>query len=586
MNIEFNIIKQIEDEIKNIAISKNICDRSFTPNVIVSKLNNIHYQINGIISYAKLKEDNVNKLASNLISAVEKEKKNMFFNQLTMRISGNGFINILLNDNLMIKWIKKYKNYKHFLKKTYNNFINKKIIVDYSSPNIAKNMHVGHLRSITIGNFIVNLLKFLGGNVLSDNHIGDWGTQFGVLIYEIKKTNLILKNNKNLLNKLENLYKKGNELFEKSTIYKNLVYSELYKLQNGDPINNLLWKKVIKFSYKLFNKIYKKMGVKFDMILGESFYKDKVYRVYNELQEINLAKKNNNALIVFCDIPYNMPFIIRKKDGTSNYATNDLAGILYHTEKNKANILIYVTDNRQKDHFKCLFFTIKQWFYQKKYEIPEMYHIEFGSVLGQNKKPMKTRYGDSITLADLINKSYQKSFNIINQKNPNLNIKLKKNIAKTIGIASIKYADLSQNRSSDYIFSFEKALSFEGNTAPYILYTIARLNSILKKVNKSELKFIEKYNFKNWSNDLEKKIAFHLTLFPSIIHQTYISFKPNILCNHIFNLTSIFSKFYSEYTILNADKNIRFIRLLLCKRILNQLKNGLKILGIKILKFM
>ena len=587
MEIPFNIVSYLEQQIKRIALKCKEFDNSFFANIRLADPRFGDYQANGVLPFAKKLNANPRQLARKLLDKlrVDGEFDSSF---VTIEIAGPGFINFKFSPKFMLEWLKQYKDEASYAKAASNFYKGKKISIDYSSPNTAKQMHVGHMRSMIVGEALQKLFNFCGAEIVRDNHIGDWGTQFGILIMSIKEAKYDLdEDHDDILAELEVLYKKGNALFESDNQYKEIARSELVKLQSGDPENFGLWEKIVKVSYDAFQEIYDLMDIQFDVILGESFYRDKLDRVYKELTELGIAQESQGALVVFHKNPKggaDYPLMIRKQDGASNYATTDLATVLYHTEETGVDEMVYVTDGRQQDHFKHLFLTAQNWFNKKGYKTPYFHHAWFGTILGEDGKAIKTRSGDPIKLKELLNEAMQRAYKIVSEKNPDLDEDYKKQVAKTVGLDSIRYADLSQNRTSDYVFSWDRILSFDGNTAPYLLYAVARIYSILAKAQLKPGEFEEKAV--PFETDTECALARKLLSFPLVISQTIIDLRPHILCTYLFELSGIFSSFYNADKVIANDESIRSRRLLLCTRTLRVLETGLHLLGLKTLERM
>jgi arginyl-tRNA synthetase len=449
-------------------------------------------------------------------------------------------------------------------------------------------MHVGHLRSTVIGEAIKRMLKYVGAEVIGDNHLGDWGTAFGKLILAIKRKNFDLEaDHENPLAELEALYKWGNKVTDDDESALKEAREELVKLQNGDAENVGMWEAINRISSHGFHKIYNRLGIDFDYELGESYYRDKVDRVYTELEETGVGEKSEGAWLVF--FPEHkrykkQPFLYRKSDGASNYASTDLATVLYRLEAFNAGEIIYVTDDRQKDHFEQLFLTVNRWFAAKGYKLPTLHHVFFGTILGEDRKPIKSRSGTPVLLNDLLNEAVERSRKVVEDKNPDLSEEEKNEIAETVGIAAVRYADLMQNRSSDYIFSWEKLLSMEGNTAPYLLYAVARIKSIFRKVNLSEDASLESASA--LETDTEIALARKLSAFPFALEQALSDLRPHQLCTYLFELAGAYSSFYNADKVNVDDEPIRNRRLLLCQRSSLILETGLGLLGIKTLEKM
>ena len=345
-------------------------------------------------------------------------------------------------------------------------------------------MHVGHLRSAVIGEAISRLLVFTGARVVRDNHIGDWGTQYGKLIWACKRFLDEAAIERDPIDEFERLYKIGNAAAESDRSVLEAARAELVKLQAGDPENLALWARINTASLAAFRRIYDRLGIRFDETLGESFYNDKVERVYEELSAAGISSQSEGAQVVFHEEHprfKTQPMIVRKSDGAANYATSDLATILYRAEHFGADAILYVVDKRQGDHFEQLFLTAHKWFSRLGRKVPRLEHVDFGFVVGEDGKPLKTRTGDNVSLRDLLDEAAQRAFALVTGKSPEFPEDERRNIAEIVGIGSVQYADLSQNRSSDYVFSWDKMISLEGNTAAYLLYALARIRSIFRR---------------------------------------------------------------------------------------------------------
>jgi arginyl-tRNA synthetase len=463
------------------------------------------------------------------------------------------------------------------------------MVVDFSSPNTAKEMHVGHIRSTVIGESLSRLLSFAGAKVIRDNHIGDWGTQFGMLIWAIKKKTYDIKSAdpETAVAELEALYKEGHAAYKASPQQAAEIRDELVKLQNGDEENTRIWNAITEVSWKSFDQIYQKLGITFDVVLGESFYRDKVERIYDELEKAGLSEESEGAIVVFHKEHKRFakqPFLIRKSDGASNYATTDLASVLYRVEEMRADGMLYVVDSRQADHFQQLFLTVEKWFKASGRKIPQMEHVSFGSVLGENGKPIKTKEGGSVKLKELLAEAVSRSEAIVREKNPDLSGEETAEVARVVGLGAIRYADLSQNRTSDYLFSWEKMLGFEGNTAPYLLYAVARIHSIFRKAGIDESATFD--DASDLETNEEKALARKLLAFPSTIDLVLADLRPHILCTYLFELAGVFSSFYNANKVIVEEEGVRARRLLLCARTLNIMETGLHLLGLETLERM
>lgn len=586
MEIPFDVAEYLDVIIKLAAKKLPEFVGEFDPEVHIADLRFGDFQANGVMAFAKKVKGNPRQLGEKLLGILEREEalnRELF----SLSIAGPGFINFKLRPKFYLEWLRRYHDEESFRKAAGEIYHGRRISIDYSSPNTAKQMHVGHIRSMVIGEAIQRILRFCGGVINRDNHIGDWGTQFGILIMGIKELGYDLDSaHEDPLEDLEDIYKKGNGLFESSDEWKERARGELVKLQQGDVENVMLWEKINRVSYAAFQKIYDLMGISFDTVLGESFYRDKVERIYRELLETGVAQESQGALVVFHasggQSPY--PFIIRKKDGASNYCSTDLATVLHHMEDTKAEEIIYVTDGRQQDHFKYLFLTVNRWFDAKGYKKPELRHAWFGTILDPDGKAIKTRSGNPVKLKDLLQEAMERAYKIVTEKNPDLEEGYRRHVAKVVGLGAVRYADLAQNRTSDYVFSWDKILSFEGNTAPYLLYAVARIYSIFRKAGVDAKS--------NFGDDLSIESPEELTLarkmleFPIILKHTIIELKPHILCTYLYELSGCFSSFYNANKVVVEDDKVRRSRLLLCARTLSILETGLHLLGLETLERM
>lgn len=581
MTISFDIAAALENTINEIARSLPAFDESFSADVRPADPKFGDYQANGVLPYAKRARTNPRQLGTELAEALTASGQ-FDPNLVSIEIAGPGFINFTCQAEYALRWLQDFNNESALKEAAANFYGGKKIVIDYASPNTAKQMHVGHLRSMVIGEAIQRLLRFCGADVIRDNHIGDWGTQFGILIHAIKTEGYDLNQpGADPLAELEALYKKGNALAKADDAAMTAARNELVKLQQGDPDNTALWQKITEVSQVAFDEIYQRLGIEFDKTLGESFYRDKVERIYTELTETNLAEPSQGALCVFHrehERFKEQPFIIRKQDGASNYATTDLATALYRVEEFQANEIIYVTDGRQQDHFQQLFLTVQKWFDAKGYTRPEMTHVWFGTILGEDGKAIKTRSGEPIKLKQLLDESVQRAAAIVAEKNPDLSDAERAAIAEAVGIGAVRYADLSQNRTNDYVFSWDKLLSFDGNTAPYLQYAGARIHSIYRNAGLTPGE--GEADATVFETEQERALARKLMAFPGVLSQVLGDLRPHHLCTYLYELAGEFSSFYSANRVISDDAPVQARRLILCSRTLRQLETGLRLLGI------
>ena len=491
-----------------------------------------------------------------------------------LEIAGPGFINIFLKSEYLGELLKKSRNEKYDF-----SFLNRDgdVIIDFSSPNIAKRMHIGHLRSTIIGDSVARIYRYLGYHLVADNHIGDWGTQFGKLIIGYRRWLNQEAYKENAIEELERVYVEFTKQSEEHPELEEEARLELKKLQDGDEENYALWKEFIKVSLDEYEKLYTRLDVHFDTYYGESFYHPMMQGVVDELVEKGLAVEDDGAKVVFFPEEDNLfPCIVQKKDGAFLYSTSDIATIKFRRENYNVNKLIYLTDERQQDHFKQ-FFKITEmlgWDVEK-------YHIWFG-IMRFADGVFSTRKGNVIRLEQLLDEGKKRAYDIVNEKNPDLSAEEKDQIAEVVGVGAIKYADLSQNRQSPIIFEWDKIFSFEGNTEPYLQYSYARIQSILRKAA-AEGKEIDYSKEIKVENKQERALADHIATFPMVVLKAAESFKPNIIADYLFELSKKFNSFYNSCPILNQEDDILYSRGLIAKVAGETIKEGLSLLGIKTL---
>src|SRR6266404_1741948 len=451
-----------------------------------------------------------------------------------------------------------------------------RIVIDFGSPNVAKPMHVGHIRSTVLGDALARIAQFLGHEVIRDNHIGDWGTQFGMVIYGWK--NLLDQSSleRDPIAELVRIYKEANE---KSTIdpaVREACRQELVKLQAGDPENLSIWKQCVDLSMHDFESAYALLDIHYDIQRGESFYNDRLTEVADRLLKSGLAEISEGAVCVFFrDIPElaDKPCIIRKRDGGFNYATTDVATVDYRINDLKADTIWIVTGAPQILHFRQIFEIARREGYKADFR-----HITHGSILGEDRKLMKTRSGENVPLRELLDEACKRARKIIEEKNPDLSEADKIDIAQKIGIGAVKYADLSQYRMTDYVFSWDKMLSLQGNTAPYLQNAYVRIRSIFRKSGEPAPK-VDKLILRDPS---EINLAKRICQFAEIVPQVLNDFRPNILANYLFELANSFHTFYEACPVLKSDEPVRGSRLALCDLSGRVLQCGLDLLGIKV----
>ncbi len=489
-------------------------------------------------------------------------------------VAGAGFINFTLRaDAIARKAVEVLRNERLGVPKAKST---KRIVIDFGSPNVAKPMHAGHIRSTVLGDALARIAQFLGHEVIRDNHVGDWGTQFGMVIYGWK--NLLDREalQRDPLAEIVRIYKETNERSTKDPEVREACRRMLVKLQAGDSENVDIWNECVAFSMQEFDHVYELLDIHYDIQCGESFYNDRLPGVVERLLKSGIAEISEGAVVVFFrDIPdlADKPCIIRKRDGGFNYATTDLATVDYRINHLKTDGIWYVVGAPQILHFKQIFEIARREGYKA-----DLRHITFGSILGEDRKLMKTRSGENVPLRDLLEEACKRARKIIEEKNPDLSETDKIDIAQKIGIGAVKYFDLSQYRMTDYVFSWGKMLSLQGNTAPYLQNAYVRIRSIFRKAGESAP------NIGNLilKSTAEINLAKRLCQFAEVVPQVLNDFRPNILANYLFELANSFHAFYEACPVLQSEEPARSSRLALCDLAGRVLQHGLDLLGIKV----
>ncbi|MCB8760074.1 arginine--tRNA ligase [Planktothrix agardhii] len=544
------------------------------------------YQCNLAMSLTKPLKSNPRAIATQIID-------NLIIDEIceTPEIAGPGFINLRLKtDYLQIQLQKMLGDERLNIPKVNPN---QKMIVDFSSPNIAKEMHVGHLRSTIIGDSIARVLEFQGHEVLRLNHVGDWGTQFGMLITYLREVypDALTTANALDLGDLVEFYRQAKVRFDQDETFKETSRQEVVRLQAGAEDSRRAWQLLCEQSRREFQLIYDDLGIKLTE-RGESFYNQFLPQIVEELDKIGLLVENQGAKCVFLEGFTNkegepLPLIVQKTDGGYNYATTDLAALRHRIETEKATRIIYVTDAGQSNHF------MQFWQVAKRASwIPEnveLVHVAFGIVKGEDGKKLKTRSGETVRLRELLDEA-------VNYAKKDLETRIKAegrtetqefidHVAEIVGLSAVKYADLSQNRTSDYIFSFDKMLSLQGNTAPYMLYAYVRIQGISRKGNIDWQKLETDIQLV-LEADEEVVLAKHLLQLQDILEEVAKDLLPNRLCQYLFELSQKFNQFYEQCDVVKAREPQRTSRLSLCDLTAKTLKLGLSLLGISVLERM
>jgi arginyl-tRNA synthetase len=550
------------------------------------------YQSNALMSLAKARKLNPRQLATDVLARLDVtdvcEK---------VEIAGAGFLNFRLTHSSLAETLQAAVRNEHlFFERTP---APKTIVIDFSSPNVAKPMHVGHIRSTGIGDALQRTFRLLGHRVVTDNHIGDWGTQFGKLLLGWKQILDRPALDRDAIAELERLYKLINAECDAQPARLEEAKQELVKLQAGDPENIAIWHEMIRLSQKQFDEIYGRLGVKFDVTLGESFYNPWLSEVVTDLQARGIARESEGAVGVFSDgslPPKEDPFLVnrdgewvpdpalvRKSDGGFNYMTTDLATIGYRLKTWSPAEIVYVVDDRQAGHFKKLFATFARWQSDASAKV-KLVHVGFGKILGDDGKPFKTRSGDTVKLGDLLDEAEERAYTLVSEKSSELPEAQRREIARVVGLGAVKYADLLPNRQSDYIFSWDKMLALQGNTAPYLQYAYARIKSIFRK---ADAPAINPASAIILAAPEELVLAKHLLHFGITLEAVTEEFRPNYLCNYLLELAGKFTSFYENCPVLKAENEAtRHTRLALCDLTARVLKQGLETLGIEVVEQM
>ncbi len=577
------------------------------------------YQSNSLMALAKERKINPRQLATDVLAKLEVgdtcEK---------VEIAGAGFLNFRLKVSAVAEAVTSAARGEHlfFSKATQP----RTIVIDFSSPNVAKPMHVGHIRSTGIGDALQRVLRLLGHQVISDNHIGDWGTQFGMLLVGWTTASFCGENvedKEDPIAELQRWYKlissasagdqsalqelntkmagcslKLTEKILEPDAVMDLARHELVRLQRGEGNQKEIWNDIRRISQVQFDTIYARLGVNFDHTLGESFYNPWLGEVVNDLLARGIARESEGAVGVFSDgtlPPKQDPFLVnrdgewaadpalvRKSDGGFNYMTTDLATIDYRLKTWSPHEIVYVVDDRQSPHFRKLFLTFARWQPEAAKQV-KLVHVGFGKILGDDGKPFKTRSGDTVKLGELLDEAEGRALKLVTEKNLELAESARREIARVVGLGGVKYADLLPNRQSDYVFSWDKMLSMQGNTAPYLQYAYARIRSIFRKAG-TDSQLSTTQLALNATEELA--LAKHLLNFGLTLEAVTDDYRPNLLCNYLYELAGYFATFYEACPVLKAEGDDRAARLTLCDVTARVLKQGLDLLGIEVLEQM
>ena len=597
-SLSIHIQNALEKAFPEASAKANVSGAALDPQLVpTSKPEFGDFQVNGALQLAKHLQESPRAIALAIVDQLKADEDFLKLCNIP-EIAGPGFINLTVKEDCLKTEIKKQLEDER-LGVPFVGFSKERdevptVVIDFSSPNIAKEMHVGHLRSTIIGDSIARVLEFRGHKVLRLNHVGDWGTQFGMLISHLKivAPEALTTADAVELGDLVKFYRQAKKRFDEDLLFQATSREEVIKLQNGDSQALKAWRLLCEQSRKEFERIYNRLDISLKE-RGESFYNPYLKIVINDLSDSKLLVTDDGAKCVFLDGITGkdgkpLPMIIQKRDGGFNYATTDLAAIRYRfqpsPEGDGANRLIYVTDAGQANHFAGVFQIAKRakW-------IPNgarIEHVPFGLVQGEDGKKLKTRSGETVRLRDLLDEA-------VDRAEADLRLRLKaegrmeseifiKNVANTVGIAAVKYADLSQNRVTNYQFSFNKMLALQGNTAPYLLYALVRIAGIARKGGNLG---ITTNNFE-FKEPQEWRLIRELLKFDEVIVKVEEELLPNRLCTYLFELSQVFNRFYDQVPVLKADEPLRSCRLSLCRLTANTLTLGMNLLGIPTLERM
>jgi len=534
------------------------------------------YQASGCMALAKSLKVNPRDLAGRVAATVDLEPM-----AGPPSVEGPGFLNVRLRDG----WIAQVLS--ELLSGAFPGIPAperpRSVVIDFSSPNVAKPMHVGHIRSTVIGDSLARIFEALGHRVVRDNHLGDWGSQFGMILWGWKTARDEQAFAADPVAELARLYRLAQDRIKAGDVsVEDAARAETASLHAGDPENRRLWKEFMPFCLRALESIYARLGVRFDVELGESYYDPMLAGVVDDLLARGIAQESQGAIAVFTK-GTKAPFLIRKSDGAFNYGTTDLATIKYRAETWNPELLLYVVDHRQGDHFKQLFEVARKGGYDRL----ELVHVAFGTIMGPDRRPFKTREGDVVGLEWLLDEAVAEARKVVDANSPDLDPDARAKVAEVVGLGAIKYADLSQNRLSDYVFDWQKMLAMNGNTATYLQYAYARIQSIFRKgaIDPADVRRRPPEIVLN--HPAERALGVRILRLPEVLDLAAAELKPNILTDYLFDLANAFSTFFEECPVLKADSAPRRdSRLTICDLTARTLQFGLDLLGIDVVQRM
>jgi arginyl-tRNA synthetase len=527
------------------------------------------YQSNAAMVLAKRVRTNPRELATKVVEALEVD------DLAECSIAGPGFINFKIKNEAWSQVVAGLFGDERLGVPVASP--TQTVVVDFSAPNVAKPMHVGHIRSTIIGDSLARIARFLGHKVITDNHIGDWGTQFGMIIHGWKTVLDEVALEKDPVAELLRVYRTVNALCGEDESVRETCKQELVKLQGGDEENLKIWERCVELSKQGLQGIYDRLDVRFDYWYGESFYNDRLAPLVDDMIAKGVARESEEAICVFFDdVPKlaDKPTIIRKADGGFLYATTDLATIDFRVETWNADQIWYVVGAPQQLHFQQIFEATRM-----RGQNPSMHHIAFGSILGEDRKLMKTRSGDNVQLVDVLDEAVERAAKAIEEKNPTLPEEEKEKVASIVGIGAVKFAELSQHRMTDYVFSWDRMLALTGDTAPYLQYSCVRVRSIFRKLDDGVT--LDPENLRVEA-DAEVHLSRMLVRFGEVVPSLLDDFRPNLLANYLLELARAFHSFFEACPVLKSEGVTQNTRLVLCELTLRVLEKGLGLLGIEV----
>ena len=535
-------------------------------------------QANGALALAK----ELGRPPREVAEAVLAEAQKLTDLRASLEVAGPGFLNIVVHDDFLADEIAVVSHDERLGVR--RAAPTRKVVVDYSAPNVAKEMHVGHLRTTVIGDALVRMLEFVGHDVIRENHIGDWGTPFGMLIEHLLDLGETEAADHLSLGDLDGFYKQARAKFDADDVFKERSRARVVMLQGGDAETRRLWKLLVALSTKHFNAVYDRLNVLLtdDDLMGESAYNDLLPQVITRLDALGLLQQSDGADVVFPPGYTNrdgdpLPLIVQKGTGGFNYATSDLACVIDRIERLKADLLLYVVGAPQAQHLSMVFDVARMAGWLK--EPAEAVHVAFGSVLGSDRKMLKSRSGEPLKFIDLLDEALVRAEASVAEKNPELEVEERLAIARQVGIGAVKYADLSTDRVRDYVFDWDRMLSFDGNTAPYLQYAHARICSIFRRagVDRSSLRDTTPHIVESQ----ERALALAVLGFDSAVADTLEKYSPHRLCTYLYDLATAFTSFYEHCPVLKADEPTRTSRLVMCDVTARVMACGLGLLGIE-----